>query len=372
MVMTEDVIDAEYGSSSTALVQQPSTQLVRPIASPSEIAEAIHLYEETKRAILTDSDVQRIGEESFTKRKGWSKLAVAFGVSSHFKDGYPRITRDEDDEVVRAEAVIIAVAPNGRYAEGYGACSIKESRYTATGPKWRKKTDQRPGHCTEDDASCPVHYAHKGTPIDSARGKLDHDIPSTAETRARNRAYANLFGNGEVSAEEVSAGGTYEPANDNAPYESDFPKASPYKPASANQLATIAKLSRQIGSPEEPREDMTSAEASDRITELSRQYNERKGQPSPRTSSPQPDDLATHPDCVGEKQPITPFRTQFIKGFNALAGNRERMKEITDWLNATYKTSALQYLKDEQLLAASVKFGIVAAGDSADVVEVEL
>ena len=63
-----------------------------------------------------------------------------------------------------------------------------------------------------------------------------------------------------------------------------MPKASPYKPASANQLATIAKLSRLLGQPEEPREDMTSAEASERITELSREYNERKGAVSRRSA----------------------------------------------------------------------------------------
>jgi len=64
----------------------------------------------------------------------------------------------------------------------------------------------------------------------------------------------------------------------------DFPKASPYKPASANQLATIAKLSRLLGHPEEPNEDMTSAEASERITDLSREYNERKGGASRRSA----------------------------------------------------------------------------------------
>jgi hypothetical protein len=44
-------------------------------------------------------------------------------------------------------------------------------------------------------------------------------------------------------------------------------------------LATIAKLSRLLGVPEQPDESMTSAEASERITELSRDYNERKGNP---------------------------------------------------------------------------------------------
>ena len=68
------------------------------------------------------------------------------------------------------------------------------------------------------------------------------------------------------------------------PYRADFPKASPAKPATANQLATIAKLSRLLGKSEEPDEDMSSAEASERITELSREYNERKGSAARRSA----------------------------------------------------------------------------------------
>jgi hypothetical protein len=66
---------------------------------------------------------------------------------------------------------------------------------------------------------------------------------------------------------------------------SDFPKASPYKPASANQLATIVKLSRLLGQPEEPGEDLTSAQASERITELAHNYNARKDAQNGRRSA---------------------------------------------------------------------------------------
>lgn len=289
-----DVTDAEFSSSSTALVRsEPTSMLVRPVAPPNEIAAAIDAFEETKRLILKPSDFQSTGDGSFVKRAGWSKLAVAFGVSSRFKEGYPVVIRDEDGQPVRAEAIVIAVAPNGRSAEGFGACSITEPRFT-TQNRARKRSEQRPGPCNGDDKTCPIHYAHGGAPIESARQKLEHDLPSTAETRARNRAYSNLFGNGELSAEEVDAyggeviespaqerasysGGSGDDGSDQDSYRSDFPKASPNKPASSNQLATIAKLSRLLGEPEEPDENMTSAEASDRITVLSREYNERKG-----------------------------------------------------------------------------------------------
>jgi len=102
-----------------------------------------------------------------------------------------------------------------------------------------------------------------------------------AETRAKARALRDAVNIGVTAIEEL--GDLDAPlanvAESGPSYRPDPPKASPYKPASANQLATIAKLSRLVGVAEEPDENMTSAEASDRITELSREYNERKGDP---------------------------------------------------------------------------------------------
>jgi hypothetical protein len=102
-----------------------------------------------------------------------------------------------------------------------------------------------------------------------------------AETRAKARALRDAVNIGVTAIEEL--GDLDAPLGnvaESAPaYRSEPPKASPYKPASANQLATIAKLSRLLGVPEQPDESMTSAEASERITELSRDYNERKGNP---------------------------------------------------------------------------------------------
>jgi hypothetical protein len=118
-----------------------------------------------------------------------------------------------------------------------------------------------------------------------------------AETRAKARALRDAVNIGVTAIEELgdldadsgraamNGNGQVAFREESEPYRQDFPKASPYKPASANQLATIAKLSRLLGEPEEPREDMSSAEASDRITELSREYNERKGTPAARRSA---------------------------------------------------------------------------------------
>ena len=116
-----------------------------------------------------------------------------------------------------------------------------------------------------------------------------------AETRAKARALRDAVNIGVTALEELgdlddqpvaaqSDGRLPAVAEAAEPYRGDFPKASPYKPATANQLATIAKLSRLIGQPEEPSENMTSAEASERITELSREFNERKSGSGRRTA----------------------------------------------------------------------------------------
>lgn len=117
-----------------------------------------------------------------------------------------------------------------------------------------------------------------------------------AETRAKARALRDAVNIGVTAVEELGdfedngdepAGrpsGNRESRESRESYDRSEIKASPYKQASANQLATIAKLSRLLGTPEEPSEDMTSAEASDRITELSRAYNERKGSSGRRSA----------------------------------------------------------------------------------------
>ena len=134
-----------------------------------QAAEAMRAYQELTSRMLSGDDWQgrRGGDQSFVKRRGWAKLATAYGVSTELRS--IDIDRDGDDQILRARCIARATHPNGRYAEGDGACSTSEPRFRSA----------------------------------SGRQKIEHDLPATAATRATNRAISNLIGFGAVSAEEV-------------------------------------------------------------------------------------------------------------------------------------------------------------------------
>ena len=149
--------------------------LVRPQGSPGDIVESMAEYQELCVKLLDDNDWQTIQGKRFPKRSAWRKLAVAYGVSFEIKDR--SLFWDDDGNLKSAEFIVRATAPNGRFADGWGACAVAER---------------------------------------NAGRKAHHDIPATAETRAKNRAAADLFGMGEVSAEEVDRNAMYISADDQA------------------------------------------------------------------------------------------------------------------------------------------------------------
>lgn len=140
----------------------PGDALVRPAASIHEVEDAFHDYQALCARLLDHDDIQHIGGRSFRKKSAWRKLAVAFGVSCEVRE---RIyDRNDQGQITRAEVIVRATAPNGRYMDGLGVCDLSERKFS----------------------------------------KPQHDIPATAMTRATNRACADLFGMGEVSAEEIT------------------------------------------------------------------------------------------------------------------------------------------------------------------------
>lgn len=147
-------------------------QPVLPMA-PEQARQVMAAYQETCKAILTKDDVQRVGDREFTKRSGFQKLGAAYGVSTEIVsqqlDETERSDTDETTTVYVARAVVRAIHPSGRHAEGDGTCASNEKRF--------RRGDE----------------------------KLEHSLMATAVTRATNRAISNLIAFGTVSAEEAEA-----------------------------------------------------------------------------------------------------------------------------------------------------------------------
>ncbi|NTU46992.1 hypothetical protein HGA88_05185 [Candidatus Roizmanbacteria bacterium] len=137
-----------------------SETIVMPAVSPDEAVVAWEAYQDLKKKIATEQDIQVMQGREFYKKSYWRKLATFFNISVEIVE--ERHERYENNIVFYFTCK--ATAPNGRYAIGSGSCDLFE----------------------------------KG------RRNSFHNARSTAETRAFNRAISNLVGGGEVSAEEIS------------------------------------------------------------------------------------------------------------------------------------------------------------------------
>lgn len=133
--------------------------------------EAWNNYQELCTKLLNDTDYQYYEDRDgttkrFPKKSAWFKLGKAFNVN----------TEIVEKEVYRSKT--------GRVQEAY----YRVCAYLKDGSR-----------TVEADASCDVW--EKGKAKSSG-----HDLRTTAETRATNRAIAKLIGAGEVSAEEINSG----------------------------------------------------------------------------------------------------------------------------------------------------------------------
>ncbi|XP_038691377.1 uncharacterized protein LOC119989757 [Tripterygium wilfordii] len=112
-------------------------------------------YQNAAMAILEKSDYTMISGCPFIKKSGWRKISFYFNVSYEIKD--KNIEFDENRNVQRAEFVVRAYMQGGRFSDGWGSCERREKRFS----------------------------------------KPNHEIPSIAETRAKNKACQDLLGIGE-------------------------------------------------------------------------------------------------------------------------------------------------------------------------------
>jgi hypothetical protein len=170
-------------STEVDLVPVEPLNLVAPVAGAAALVENQKAYHAVVHALLDDSDYQATDRGRFKKKSAWRKLNVAFNVTTELLDEVE--ARDEQGRLIRATVTARATAPNGRYADGIGVCDVHD-RHTRA--------------CL---AGCVGfhHFAHP-----------EHDILATAHTRATNRASSDLYGMGEVSAEEIDANTAPPPA----------------------------------------------------------------------------------------------------------------------------------------------------------------
>ncbi|XP_054790146.1 uncharacterized protein LOC129295635 [Prosopis cineraria] len=117
-------------------------------------------YQNTAMAILEKTDYTLISGKPFIKKSGWRKISCFFNISFEIRD--KNIEFDENRNVQRAEFVVRAYMQGGRFSDGWGSCERREKRF------------QKP----------------------------NHDVPSTAETRAKNKACQDLLGIGEYRSSD--------------------------------------------------------------------------------------------------------------------------------------------------------------------------
>lgn len=152
-------------------------------AATAALVAAREAYQELCSQLLDDSDYDSIGGKIVRNKQGWRKLGAAFNISELLLDRI--IHRDPGGLVMSAEMVVRAIAPSGRYMDGYGACDVRDR--CCERAYGENCTVNRRGHrhC-ELNCSGRSHFSNPS-----------HDIPSTAMTRAVSRAFEDLFGQGE-------------------------------------------------------------------------------------------------------------------------------------------------------------------------------
>lgn len=156
-------------------------KIVKPAVNAQEALDAWDAYEDLKKKIVKDSDVQDISGKKFLKKSYWRKIKTFFNLSvSVVSENYVNLPNGD----FAFNFVMRASAPNGAFADAAGSCTAYDkAKWDAQTGKFLKK-----GYKGAWEVAVPNSY---------------HNVRATAETRAFNRCVSNLVGGGEVSAEEV-------------------------------------------------------------------------------------------------------------------------------------------------------------------------
>ena len=303
--MSADVVEGtatpvdEDRPASTAIARVEPGAVLMPMES-GRVIEGMRAYQSLLHDLLDASDWQETSERGpdgqkkrFPKKSAWRKIGRAFSLSTEIVPGSRRIERAPDGSPLSAECVVRVTAPNGQTGDGDGYCSLSEF-------KGRRREDP----------------------------KLENTMRATATTRAKNRAIADLVGMGEVSAEEIAAGGEGDPDAGGAPGAAWYGQPAndatveklgealailldsgdgPDEQAAGTVLAKIA-ADADAESPVVPRSAARAILFA--AAELRAIVAEQEG-PEPEDGAgdhevPVAGDLDDHPDGEGREQPVAP------------------------------------------------------------------
>lgn len=193
-VQEAEVVESESeGSSDTrdAPVPDAENSLVKPADDIDAVVDIYEQFDEIKEKLLDDGDIQIISGNKFVTKSGWRKIATAFNLSVDIVNKEKEIS--EGVMTWRVEAR--ATAPNGKTVTSWSSCSSNESNHME---KFQQGKDEAQGR---DDV---FKVDNKYRRLKPPREVAEHNIITTAETRAKNRAISDLVGGGEVSKEEIS------------------------------------------------------------------------------------------------------------------------------------------------------------------------
>lgn len=181
----------------TELAKNGNNNVILPAVTGDEALKIWKLYQDLIVKICDDNDYQMIEGKRFRKKSGWRKIARFFNLSvEEVSSCHETIGR-----TFAWHFSMKAIAPNGQYATGVGSCDAYEKATKVNGgyKRWNKYKKQ----------------------WEDAKPNSIHNIRSTAETRAYNRAISNLIGGGEVSADEIVDTNEIDDELNVAPHESE-------------------------------------------------------------------------------------------------------------------------------------------------------
>jgi len=167
-------------------------EIVKPLVSAVEAKQNWEAYLELKRVIMDASDVQKIEGKDFLKKSYWRKVKTFFNISLTVNE---EKRADLPNGDFAYHFTVRATANNGVYVDGTGSCTAFEDAYRYNDSA---KRFEKPAYKWNESTK------HKDiTGWDEVFANSEHNVRSTAETRAKNRAISDLVGGGDVSAEEV-------------------------------------------------------------------------------------------------------------------------------------------------------------------------